>query len=70
MLRTGSFYEEGVWHLLKVLVLFTAARVPAVSLNIFLNWELGVSSTLSYLLDPCRPSAGARCTETADIKLF
>lgn len=55
------------------------------TLNIFLNWELRISSTLLpvfwitsgslfclsvCLLDPCRPSAGARCTKTVGIKLF
>lgn len=29
VLKTGSFYEEGLWHLLKVLVLSTTGEVPA-----------------------------------------
>lgn len=35
--RTGSFYEEGMWHLLKMLVLFTADGVPAVRLEFVLR---------------------------------
>lgn len=37
VLRTGSSYEEVVWHLLKVLVLFTADGVPAVRLEFVLR---------------------------------
>ena len=37
------------------------------SLNIFLNWEFRISSTLSIsLVDLCRPSAGTRCTKCPD----
>lgn len=37
VLRTESSYEEGMWHLLKVLVLFTADGVPAVRLEFLLR---------------------------------
>lgn len=70
-LKTRSSCEEGMWCLLRVLVLLTTDAVTAVrlefaavrSVNIFLSWDLEGKHHSISLLDPGKPLAGTRHTK-------